>query len=127
MRVLLDSNVLIWAIFEPHRTGKQSAKMLATLERGYVSRASLLEHTFKHGTGKLPYTPQSILEGAALVAVTVLEIDDTHLQAYASVTTPHKDPFDQLLVAQALAENLTFITADAALLATTCQTLDARL
>jgi PIN domain nuclease of toxin-antitoxin system len=125
--VQLDSHVLLWALFEPHRLGKKTRLLLRNLDQGYVSRASMLELTFKYGSGKLPHAPEQVAEGILLTGATVLEITDRHLQTYASINLPHKDPFDRLLLAQAVCEGLTLVTADANLLACSYPTLDARL
>ncbi|MGH7237695.1 MAG: type II toxin-antitoxin system VapC family toxin, partial [Candidatus Saccharimonadales bacterium] len=72
------------------------------------------------------YDTVYLLEGIKASGFLLLDIYTEHLQAYASVRLPHKDPFDSLLVAQSEVENCIFLTADANILGSNYTTHDAR-
>lgn len=115
MRLLLDTHALIWWVLEnPSLSLKATAAMTDRTNEIFVSAASAWEITTKHRIGKLP--PEAAVlamnvsgsvkaEGFAELAVTV-----AHGQMAGALDGHHKDPFDRMLIAQALAENLTLIS-----------------
>lgn len=82
----------------------------------YLSRVSLLEVAIKYSIGKLELRGafQQWMQKVTQVGFTKLEITDQHLASLASLPLlpNHRDPFDRLLIAQALSEDLTLISRD---------------
>jgi PIN domain nuclease of toxin-antitoxin system len=116
MRLLLDTHVFLWYITADTRL---PAPFLAAIQdpanEVYLSAASIWESVIKHGLGKLPlpappadYLPQQ-REAHGIAALPIDEGAMTHL---ASLPVLHRDPFDRLLVAQALQHGLTVLTVD---------------
>lgn len=117
MRLLLDTHVFLWYITADPRLSV--VFRLAVQDQGnevYLSAASVWEAVIKRGLGKLPlpappaeYLPrQRDAHGIA-----PLPIDETAMTHLASLPTLHRDPFDRILVAQALQHGMTIVTADA--------------
>jgi len=80
----------------------------------YLSVISAWELTIKIGIGKLrfPGDAEGFLQIAQRNDITILPIDAAHLTVLKDLPMIHRDPFDRLLIATALAENMTLITAD---------------
>ena len=115
MRVLLDTHVLLWALAEPSRMDAQTR---AAIEAGdnevLFSPASIWEISIKAGLGRLDFAFE-----AADIARAALDTGFTELAVRANAAALvgrlpplHRDPFDRLLVAQAIVEPATLYTAD---------------
>jgi PIN domain nuclease of toxin-antitoxin system len=83
----------------------------------YFSAASIWEIAIKSALGKISfrYSPDQIAEGARKTGFTEVPISSTHVAGVARLPVHHHDPFDRLLIAQALAMPARLVTADAAL------------
>lgn len=79
--------------------------------------ASLWEIAIEHGIGKLDVTPALFRDAIVEAGALVLSVTDQHVLASAGLPTDHSDPLDLLLLAVAVAERLTLLTADEALIA----------
>ena len=123
--VLIDSHVLVWLIYNSDKLSNTAKQQLQNANEVFVSQVSLIELTMKHGAGKLAYGPKDIIAGCKAANIQILPISTEHLQAYAGVALDHKDPFDRLLVAQCIHENMQLMTADTILLGLTYNTLKA--
>ena len=111
MRLLLDTNVLLrWA--EGRRISRAASDAVADpSNQAYVSVVTLWEMGVKYSVGKLAVPPPSERElddqGLSLLGLRV-----TDAQILATLPLHHRDPFDRMLVAQALGESLTLVTSD---------------
>jgi len=118
MRLLLDTHVLLWAIAEPARLSKRARRLLKDESNDLLfSAASIWEIQLKRRAGKLtfPGEPGFLQQHILRLGVQeVLSITPDHAYRVLSLAAGHKDPFDCLLAAQCLAENLPLVTADAA-------------
>lgn len=114
MRVLLDTQLLLWSLGSP---GKLSTKARDMIDAGevHVSAASLWEITIKNALGKLPADPRAILAALEPSGFSVLAISAEHAVKVADLPTLHRDPFDRMLVAQAMSEPMILLTNDDAL------------
>ena len=113
MRLLLDTNALLWLLAGDPRLGAQARHEVEAAAELVVSAASLWEIAIKVSIGKLaalPGLPAVLAESG----VRRLGIEDEHLRRLESLPWHHRDPFDRLLIAQAQAEALTVLTADPA-------------
>jgi len=116
VKVLTDTHTLVWALSEPEALGEQARLGLA--ESPFTaSVANLWELILKsHKPGALVADPLPWWQKYVVRArIPALSIRTTHLRALAGLPAFHKDPFDRILVAQALAEGLTLATKDSAL------------
>ena len=116
MRLLLDTHVMLWALLRSRELAKNAANALRSAENDvFVSAASAWEVAIKSAAGKLrlPGAPQDWLPGALRVSgFESLDIRIEHALAAGALPDLHRDPFDRLLVAQALAEGLVIVTRD---------------
>jgi len=115
MQLLLDTHLLVWAMGAPQRLPEGLAPMLEDpLHTPLFSVASLWELVIKKGLGRpdfnleLPLLRRTLLQSGWQE----LPIQASHALAVASLPPLHRDPFDRLLLAQAVAEGLLLITAD---------------
>lgn len=119
VKILLDTHCWLWLQTDP---GRFDAELLGTLadpsSRRYLSAASSWEIAIKYALGKLPLPePPAVYvpERMRLSRFEGLAVTHTHALAVADLPPYHRDPFDRILVAQARVEELTLVTADAAL------------
>lgn len=116
MKYLLDSVVWIWSISATERLNSAAQRILENgCEEIYFSAASSWELSIKAGLGKLhlPSSPaRCIPEFMAKQRLRPLPV--THLHAVKVYELPlhHQDPFDRLLIAQAISEEMTILTSD---------------
>lgn len=110
---LLDTSTLMWALGSPERLSPR-ARRLVDAGANIVSVASYWEVVVKTQKGLLSIVdlPTWWRRATELVAARILPIRASHVTALAALPTPHKDPFDRILIAQALAEGLDFVTND---------------
>ncbi len=113
MRLLLDTNALLWLLAGDPRLGAQARQEVEAAAELVVSAASLWEIAIKVSIGKLGALP-GLPAVLAEAGVRRLGIEDEHLRRLESLPWHHRDPFDRLLIAQAQAEALTVLTADPA-------------
>ncbi len=117
MKLLLDTHVWLWLIGDDPRLPARLRAELSNPEHNLViSVASCWEVTIKTAIGKLslPVPLETLLEDVSR-GFEVLAIRLEHVGRLASLPRHHGDPFDRILVAQALVENRAIVTADAML------------
>ncbi len=119
MRILLDTQIALWWQSSDRRIDRRIRQFVESADQALVSRASLWEVAVKVSIGKLPVNVRSFAEQVEPFGFAWLEIADTHLFKVSELPflPNHRDPFDRLLVAQALSEPLILLTADARLAA----------
>lgn len=112
MRLLLDTNVLVRMLEEPHRLSADVQAALDDLANTLVvTTASLVEISIKVGTGRMVMPPQ-LLERLTEFGCDMLPVKAEHAMRMADLPVIHRDPFDRLIVAQALSEDLILLTTD---------------
>lgn len=114
MRLLLDTHAIIWAFEEPARLPSPVREALLDNDiEVFISAASMMEMSIKHRIGKLPQVAALLSDYEALLAeATMHHLDVTlaHAHLAGSLDIPHKNPFDRLLIAQALTDNLILVS-----------------
>ncbi len=117
MRLLLDTHVFLWYITaNPRLPGTFLAAIRDPANEVDLSAASIWEAVIKHGLGKLPVPapPADYLpEQREVHGIAALPIDEGAMTHLAGLPALHRDPFDRLLIAQALQHGLTIATVDA--------------
>lgn len=114
MTVLLDTQAFLWAITADDRLSER-ARNVYEQGRVLLSVASIWEIVIKVQIGKLalPDKPSKYLpRQIAANAISLLPIDARHAFRLESLPTHHRDPFDRILIAQGLQENLPIVTSD---------------
>ena len=117
--LLLDTHALLWVLLDPARI---PAETLATVRAPdttvYVSAASAWEVATKHRLGKLQGAAAMVSgyrEHLARLRAEELPITGHHALTAGTLQWSHRDPFDRVIVAQALLESLAVVTSDVAL------------
>lgn len=126
MKLLLDSHLLLWLLYEPRLVTPAVREALAAAAEVSVSVVSLWELALKHRAGKLPHGPQELRSGVERLNLVVTPLLMPHVVQAAQIELPHQDPFDLMLVAQCRVGRLQLVTADRMILAAGYDTLDAR-
>ena len=119
MRVLLDTQVLLWLQTDPARLGEISDTLAEQRSELFVAAASAWEIAIKYGLGRLPLPEPPIryvTSRISAIGASPLPIELADASAVADLPPHHSDPFDRLLVAQAHRRELTLVTADASIL-----------
>ena len=98
------------------RLGANAKRIIAKSEI-IVSVASVWEMLLKNARGKLPLPQGAVVESLEAQGFVMLPILPRHIEAVSRLSCVHADPFDRLLIAQAIDERLTLLTRDAAILA----------
>lgn len=114
MRILLDTQLLLWALGAPSRLPTAARRLIDGAEV-FVSAASIWEISIKTALGKLTADPHEVLAALEPAGFLSLPIIGEHAARVATLPPLHRDPFDRLLIAQALAEPMRLVTNDAAL------------
>ena len=120
MRILLDTHVLMWAVGSTGRLDAETIDALGDPANDVLfSAASIWEIAIKSGLGRadFPIGPDDILRGALHIGFVELPVNSVTAATVAQLPLIHRDPFDRLLVAQAIAAPAVLYTADARLLA----------
>ncbi|HEY9793729.1 MAG TPA: type II toxin-antitoxin system VapC family toxin [Candidatus Obscuribacterales bacterium] len=115
MKFLLDTHLLLWVAGEPQRLSAAARKLLSDRNHELLfSPASLWEVAIKRGLGRRDFhaEPRLLRRGLLDNGYTELSITGEHVLAIEVLPDLHKDPFDRLLVAQALSEGITLLTSD---------------
>ena len=118
MVVLLDTHILLWALDAPQRLQRDVVAQIESPETTvYFSAASIWEIAIKTALGKVDfkYSPEEIAQAARTTGFTDLPVSAAHAAKVAQLPLHHRDPFDRLLVAQALLMPAQLLTADSAL------------
>ena len=111
MRLLLDTHLLLWALAAPSKLSANTRKQIEDAEV-YASAASIWEISIKSALGKLDADPAEILAAVEPAGFAMLPITGMHAAKVAELPPLHKDPFDRMLVAQALCEPMILYTND---------------
>ena len=115
MKLLLDTHLLLWAAGNPERLSSATKKLIENPENNlFFSAASLWEIAIKHGLGRKDFTVnlRAFHQGLLENGYHELPILSQHAIAIDSLLAIHKDPFDRLLITQAIIEEMTLLTAD---------------
>lgn len=118
MRLLLDTHAFLFFVFGNRRLTRTAAAAIEGAGEVLLSAASGYEIALKHAAGKLPeagYVARDVAAAAATMDARLLPISMAHAEAAGRLPRHHRDPFDRILVAQALLEGLTLVSADATL------------
>ena len=115
MRVLLDTHVFLWAATDSRKLKQAVRNVLRQASEIYVSAASIWEVAIKRRLGKIDADPGALVAAIEPSGFLPLAITPRHAALVEALPDHHRDPFDRILIAQALVEPLHLITADRAL------------
>ena len=115
MRLLLDTHIYLWAVAGSPQLKPATRRLIDGADEVYVSAASIWEVAIKARLGKLAIDPQELAAAIEPSGFIQLPVSASHAAGVCRLELHHNDPFDRLLIAQALAEPLRLLTADATL------------
>lgn len=112
MRVLLDTHIYLWWLQDSSKLSKEGRSKIIAASEVYVSSASIWEASIKAGIGKLEVDVDQLVSEIATSGFQELPISAKHASMVMRLPDIHRDPFDRILVGQAMCEPLRFLTAD---------------
>ena len=115
MSYLLDTHTLIWYFEDSPNLSKEVIDLIDdALNNKCICSVSLWEIAIKKNIGKLKLklSLEELLTETRNSDLKILQIEDTHLKRLSELPFLHKDPFDRLIIAAAIAEKMTIITID---------------
>ncbi len=115
MRLLLDTHIALWLVRDAPELSVEARRLISDAESVFVSSVSLWEATIKVALGKLPLDPARLESQLLAAGVQPLPLSWAHARALHGLPMLHRDPFDRMLVVQAMSEPLHLLTHDAAL------------
>ena len=116
MKLLLDTHLLLWVAGQPERLSQAARELIEDKDNELIfSTASLWEVVIKRGLARDDFKvdPRLLRRGLLDNAYSELPIGSEHVVAIDALPPLHKDPFDRVLIAQAIVEGITLLTADA--------------
>jgi PIN domain nuclease of toxin-antitoxin system len=115
MRLLIDTQIFIWVVIDSKKLSSQARQILLDAAAVFVSAASVWEIAIKVRLGKLEGDPHTFAAAISQSGFHELPISARHAARVYELPLYHRDPFDRLLIAQALSEPLRLLTADSVL------------
>jgi len=123
VNILLDTHILIWALNEDPRLPEKAKEMILDEDNAvYYSSVSIWEIAIKHAKypNEVEFSGKELSQFCQEAGFLPVEMRDKHVFALETIkreenAPPHHDPFDRMLIAQAKAENLSFVTHDSLL------------
>lgn len=112
---LLDTHTILWTLFNSNNLSGKAKATISSGEKLFLSIASLWEISIKQSIGKLEIdcAVDEIADKCNEFDISILPIEVKHLKYIVRLEDIHRDPFDGLLIAQAITEGMTIITRDA--------------
>ena len=113
MRVLLDTVAFLFAIADPDRLSRKARTVMGDpANQRELSVISLAEIAMKNAAGKLNLSREDALDALRRLQVSMLPYAEAHVLELMALPVHHRDPFDRMLIAQALAEGVAVMTCD---------------
>ena len=116
MNLLLDTQTFLWYVMGDPRLSQRMRSYIENPSNPYlISIASLWELAIKDGLGKLrlDVSFQELIEQYVTgTGLTILPVSIAHLLELRKLPNHHRDPFDRIIIAQSIVENLTVVTTD---------------
>ncbi len=120
MKLLLDTHIFLWFITNDRKLSKSIATAIKDdANHVFVSVVTLWEMIVKHGLGKLPLhgTPELVFTEERMAhRIDVLPLDEAGVAELAHLPKLHRDPFDRLLISQAISRSFKIVTVDSQIL-----------
>jgi PIN domain nuclease of toxin-antitoxin system len=116
MRLLIDTHLLLWSAGQSSRLSPQARSLIGDPDNELLfSAASLWEIAIKAGLGRRDFRvdPTRLRRGLLINGYRELAVTGEHAVAVTGLPAIHKDPFDRLLLAQSIIEDVTLLTSDA--------------
>jgi PIN domain nuclease of toxin-antitoxin system len=115
MRILFDTHALIWFLTDNHRLPQKIRAIVTDSETELLfSSVSILEIAIKHSIKPefMPCSPEEVKSDAEASGIRELPFMSSHAEKIGGLPWLHKDPFDRMLVAQAMSEGISLLSHD---------------
>lgn len=112
MHLLIDTHLFIWWLENNRALSKKARYLIKEAEEIYISSASIWEIAIKVHLGKLDATINTLVDSIESEGFIELPITAKHAAFVSQLPSYHRDPFDRILIAQAMSEPLRFLTVD---------------
>ncbi|MBN1906826.1 MAG: type II toxin-antitoxin system VapC family toxin [Deltaproteobacteria bacterium] len=112
MRLLIDTQVFIWAVLDSKYLSPEARQIMIDAADIFVSSASIWEIAIKTKIGRLDGEPKEFVSAIERSGFKELPVYARHTAGVYELPLHHNDPFDRLLIAQAMSESLHLLTAD---------------
>lgn len=113
---LLDTHTLIWALTDSRELSQKARRLITTEELIFVSIASIWEigikQSLKRADFDIGFTVLDIARECEKLNITILSIRAENIQKVVELPFVHRDPFDRIIISQAISNNLTLLTKD---------------
>jgi PIN domain nuclease of toxin-antitoxin system len=116
MRLLLDTHVALWSVIETSRIPQRVQRMIADPgNEVFISTVSVWELGLKFGIGRsrrpMP-SRETLVQNFEIMGYTSLDVSMRHAVAFENLAVAHADPFDRMILTQALTDQLRLVTVD---------------
>lgn len=111
MRLLLDTQILVWILVDDARLRRAIRATLQSADAIHISTASIWEISIKRSQGRLT-VPDDLLDRVRASTIEPLAVTIEHGWLAGGLPMIHADPFDRMIIAQAIAEGMTIVTSD---------------
>jgi PIN domain nuclease of toxin-antitoxin system len=115
MHILLDTHLYIWWLKDDKQLSKHARSLIVNADEVYISSASIWEAGIKIKLGKLDAKIDEFIDCIGTEGFQELSLTTKHTAFVTGLPPYHRDPFDRMLIAQAMSEPLILLTADKAL------------
>jgi PIN domain nuclease of toxin-antitoxin system len=112
MRLLLDTHIYLWSIKDDPKLSTAARTLILDATEVYISSVSIWEASIKAKLGKLDVDINDLTAAISDSGFLELSLNIKHVNEVHRLPNLHKDPFDRILIAQAISEPLRFLTAD---------------
>lgn len=112
MRILLDTHIYLWCLNDDKRLTKSARTLIEQAENVFVSSAAIWEMIIKSKLKKLDVDIDKAINAISQSGFEELPITIKHATSLQHLDNIHRDPFDRIMVAQAICEPLRFLTSD---------------
>lgn len=112
MRLLLDTHIYLWALTDNPKLSATARKLITDADEVFISSASIWEASIKVGLGKLEADVNQLVAEIEPCGYKELPVRAAHAALVCNLPNIHRDPFDRILIAQAISEPLRLLTAD---------------
>jgi len=112
MHLLLDTHIYLWILADDKKLTKAARKMILEADEIYISSATIWEASIKARLGKLDVDVDSLVAEIKANGFNELPVRAVHAARVRDLPDIHRDPFDRILIAQAMSEPMQLLTAD---------------
>ncbi|MCZ6914269.1 MAG: type II toxin-antitoxin system VapC family toxin [Rickettsia endosymbiont of Ixodes persulcatus] len=112
MRLLLDTHIYLWVLKGDRKLSKAAQALIQNASEVYISSISIWEAAIKAKLGKLDVDIDKLIGAISLSGFSELPLTTKHIVEFDRLPNLHHDPFDRILIAQAISEPLRLLTAN---------------